>query len=252
VQERIRRIDPLSPGQSARKPSGTQVENTTAKLDRVLDVLRSGKALLDRVDEYHQAPATNPFQESWNRFRLAIIAAEALPAIEFQASRMPVPYFEMVDELFLQSIVIRLASVLDEKLAEVVDERALPLQRRSPKLADRINAVRDAGLITNADDLHSVRELRNEIGHEANPKVLGWTDISFVADCVEQALVELGVATESPSFKVEEISLTEIVPTERPYELGRRDVVLAISADGSPFCSFTWPYVYFLDPAWKP
>lgn len=250
MQKPTRRIDPLQPAQITGNLTGTQMVNT-AKLDRVLDLLSAGKALLDRVDEYHQAPDANPFQEFWNRFRLAIVAAEALPAVESLVSRMPVPYFEMVTQLFLQSAVLRLISVLDDKLEEVVEARALPI-RVNPKLAHRIDAVRDAGLITNAADLHSVRNLRNEIGHEVNPKGLGWSDIFSVADCVEQTFIELGVATASPKFKVENVTSTQLMPSGRPHELGRRDVVLSISVDGSPFCSYRWPYVYFVSPNWSP
>jgi len=251
MEKRIRRVDPLQRPQGERAPSGAQTVDGPSQLNGVLDVLLAGKALLDRIDEYHRAPAPDAFQELWNRFRLAMVAAEALPAVEFQASSLPVPYLEIVDQLFLQNVVLRLASILDEKLEEVVETRELPIGK-NPKLADRIDAVRAAGLITNATDLHSVRKLRNEIGHQVNPAVLGWPAVVSVADCVEQAFLELGVATASPKFKVEKITLTQIKPSERQYEIGRREVVLSISVEGSPFCSFRWPYVYFMDPAWSP
>jgi hypothetical protein len=253
MQNRILRIDPLQSPQDKSAPSRTKEIDRAARPPSVLDILLAGKAMLNRIDEYHRAPAPDPFQENWNRFRLAIVAAEALPGVQFMASSLPIPNLEIVDQLFLQNVVIRLASILDEKLEEVVDTRVLPIGKK-PKLSQRIDAVRDAGLITNgtATDLHSMRDLRNKIGHKVDPPVLGFPTINLVADYVEQAFLELGVTTKSPEFKVEEMILTHLESSELQYEIGRREVVLPISADGSPFCSFRWPYVYFIDPAWKP
>lgn len=253
--KRIRRIDPMQSPPGGRAPSGAQTVDAAGQggkgLDYVLAMLFAGKALLHRIDEYHGESAPDPFQEYWNRFRLALVAAEALPVVQFQASSLPVPFLEMVDQFFLQNVVVRLASILDEKLEEVIDARGLPIGKR-PRLAHRIDAVRDAGLVTNAADLHALRELRNEIGHEAIPTVVEWPYVISAADAVEHAFLELGLATASPRLKVEEITFTKIKPSEREHEIGRRDVVLSISADGSPFCSFRWPYVYFMDPPWRP
>jgi len=217
----------------------------------LLDVSLAGVALLDRIDEYHGPSAPDPFQELWNRFRLSLVAAEVLPTVEFQAAGQPVPFLEMVDQLLLQSVVVRLASMLDEKLEEAIDERGLPIAK-NPKLWHRIEAVRDAGLLTNAADLHSLRDLRNTIGHEANPPAIEWPHVISAADAVEHAFLELGLATASPRFEVKPITLTKLRPSGREHEMGRRDVILPISADGSPFCSYRWPYVYFTDPAWRP
>jgi len=254
MRSRIRRINPFQSAQNNREVIGNLSNvNTISKLTNVEDLLFSGKALLERIDEYHQVPAPNPFQEIWNRFRLSIVAAGALPGIQFLVSGMPVPDLELVDQFFIQNVIIRLVSILDDKLEEIIENKALPIAK-NPRLADRIDAVRDSGLITNdtAINLHSLRQSRNDLGHDVNPPVFDFSAVFSAANNVEQAFLELGVITKSPEFKVENMTFEHFEPSERQYELGRREALLSISVDGSPFCTFRWTYVYFSDPAWMP
>lgn len=248
---RIHRVDPLRPPPSSGSNERGPEANPSDEFSDLLGVLTAGKALLDRVEEYHQDPPQDPFQAFWNHLRLDLVVAEALPELEFTVSQKPGPYLERTDQLLLQNVVVRLSSILDEKLDEIICAGGVPI-RNNPKLVHRIDALRDAGRIGNAPDLHSLRKLRNEIGHNVSPGKIDWPEVFLAADHVEQALVELGEIQPSPPFEVKEAQFTKLEPSGREHELGRREAILSVVVADAPYCSYRWPYVYFTDPGWTP
>lgn len=101
-----------------------------------------GVKRLARIDTFYQSPASNIKQAGWNSFRLSIVIAKSISTIQFAATSIPLPYLEeMLGNEIAQSLIVRIASILDDELDIFINNNKIPVSKK-PRLYDRIEAVK--------------------------------------------------------------------------------------------------------------
>lgn len=143
---------------------------------------------------------------AWHRFLQDLELAKTYPAAYQLAAFMGgVPRNPILDRLLPWLLFVRLVSLLDEALGEHISSQKLPFQGK-PDLYHRLEYLKDRNLITNAAQLHALRERRRSLAHDSLPNAvvdptgLSWSDLSDAVDQVEAALQTLGLVGPRPCY----------------------------------------------------
>lgn len=217
-----------------------QLKRTKQDLEE-LKFLKTCSMKIDIGKKTYIIPDSNPIQEAWNQFRLTVLISQYANAIKFLPVAHPIPIIEEVDQFVLQNIIIRLATILDDKFDHEINVRNITLPRSN--LFHRIDVISKAGLISNESKLNDLRNLRNNIAHDVNIPTLEWKNIYDYIDEVEKSLVALAVINKAPIFTVSEQSMSALEKSDIPGEKYRRYQIFSINGNGKPYFTYKWTYI---------
>ncbi len=180
----------------------------------------------------------------WARFRISNYLSQGMPSARLIAAATVLPESKQALQSETQNALVRVMSILDEELVEYVDQNDISTDK-NPKLFHRLNAVHDVCTLPNISELHSIREIRNNISHELNPQELSWSIVNNAADEVEKALIYLGILTFTTNFTVGDTENSAVSESKVEGEKYRRTLTLKINQNNILFCEYSWLYVFY-------
>ena len=160
---------------------------------------------------------TDPFKEvkdAWDWFQIQSVIIRNYNGLNFLGPRQPNP---MVDRSILSLLTVTLASVLDESLEAYIS--CFTISGKNDKLFNRIEALRAAAKILNADQLHDVRLARNKYAHQASDssglgEPMDWGKLEQQITEVDECLRQLGMLDSPHRYEY----FAERTPVEPPND----------------------------------
>ncbi len=143
------------------------------------------------------------FARSWRVFLIHLTLLEnseinPMPGLLFPGNA-PQEYFQ---SFIASSFYIRMVSLLDDALREYIDTASLPRPEKYREcLYWRIKVLGKNERLLDANQLHRIRERRNEIAHEAEAKT-DWQEVSSDLRVVHAELENLGLVGRMPRYEV--------------------------------------------------
>jgi len=179
------------------------------------------------------------FQKSWRIYLLEWEAAKHyhFPYLLYmrRTNRNP-----LLDQLLPSLLFLRAASILDESLELCIQIKDIPMPRSQYRdsLEGRISVLCDAGVLNNADDLHSIRKRRNDVSHGAQSNTT-WDQLSKDLAVIETSLQNLDLVGDRPHLEYYG-ERSEMRWVEDPEILGVRDFRCGVKENGTPAMEFSW------------
>ncbi len=138
--------------------------------------------------------------EAWNRFLQDLELARNYPlSIELPLGEVRNPILE---RLLPSYSFMRLVSLLDEALADFIEEKSLPFPTKVKQdLYNRVEFLSWEGYLTNAKALHDLRERRKSLAHQSDPEYVDWAYLNMALGTVEIALKHLGLVETRPVYE---------------------------------------------------
>ncbi|MDY0341769.1 MAG: hypothetical protein RBS17_11250 [Coriobacteriia bacterium] len=162
------------------------------------------------------------------------------------SSMIPAARNPILESLLPSLLHVKLASILDAALEEYLDtnEHTLPKGYRND-LNGRICYCSDSGLIDNGDDLHEVRGLRNDIGHEPDAGA-SWDDLDRDVCRVHHTLHHLGFVGPLQNFRVHG-ERSAMVKADEPGVLGRQTYTIRVMDGDKRAAEWSWTNTLYDD-----
>lgn len=149
------------------------------------------------------------------------------------------PNNPVLERLLPSLLHIKMMALLDEALEEYLTGKGqkLPSKYRDD-LNGRISYFSDAGLVSNAPDLHVARKRRNGAAHELLSDV-SWAEFDSDVDQVQAALDLLGLVPARPSFKVT-AERSQMRESDDPTVFREQDFAVIVWQGEKKAGEFTW------------
>lgn len=140
-------------------------------------------------------------RQMWRAFLVEVAFARNYPLAN-QLSTVIGRRNPVLERILPSLLYIKMAALLDEALIAHMDANGVALGKNyKTDLYGRISTYADKGKLPNGNDLHEVRNKRNDVGHESQLFV-SWDELEYGIDIVQLALSHLGLAGARPEFEV--------------------------------------------------
>lgn len=135
----------------------------------------------------------------------------------------------IIEDILPSSLFIQLVSLVDDAMDQYIDSHGIQWPPKSKQdLNGRIKLLTDAKALHDANQLHALRNRRNELAHEANPSKVDWKELRRAISTVEAELLVLKLINGSPtySFYYERSGMRERIDNtgcEQDYSFGLKE-----------------------------
>ena len=132
----------------------------------------------------------------------------------------------ILESLLPELLYVKMASLLDEGLDGYLEINSEPLPSKyNNSLHGKIEYLCDEEVLTDREDLHRIRDTRNDLAHESEPEnIIDWKFLDDDMDIASKVLSALG-------FDVESI---------KAYEYFAERSAAAESEDPNVLCEYTY------------
>lgn len=141
------------------------------------------------------------FRKAWRGFFIDLELARHWDGTAvLKAFGRPLGPNPLLDKVIPSLFHLRLASLLDEVLAEFIEETGIPKPRGYREdLHHRILLVGERGIVEGSGELLGFKDKRNLIAHEGDHAT--WDELGDAIDMVEALLIKMGYVDKRPDFR---------------------------------------------------